>query len=104
MSQQLLTTCVLVTAMVGAGAAVVKMSAWLWRTLRALARMADDLTGEPDRPGAPGRKGVLDRLAAIEGHLERLDTFEARLSALERAIVPVLPVMPDEAPPPPRAV
>ena len=44
------------------------------RTVRKWARLADDLLGEPPRPGLPeGRKGLMDRVAGIESRLTVLE-------------------------------
>jgi hypothetical protein len=87
MSQQLLTACVLITAMVGALFAIGKLVIYMWHATRKIVRMADDLAGEPPRGQDPGRPGVLDRLAAIERtdteHLQVLDNLSTRLTAIE---------------------
>lgn len=73
-----------VAAMLGAAAAAGKAGMWLLRVLQKLARLTDDLAGEPPRPGMPdGRKGVLDRLAAIEDALAPVPGLEARLARVE---------------------
>jgi len=57
--------------------------------LRKLARLTDDLTGEPPRPGMPsGRPGILDRLIAIEDTLSRLSAMESRIAAVEAQVRP----------------
>lgn len=107
--QTVLAIALLVSAVIGAAYSVGKAGVWLWRTLRALARLADDLTGEPDRPGAPGRKGILDRIELMEGHIggfdlrlvaieqrlahldvfeQHLNTLESRLAVLEASLAP----------------
>lgn len=91
MSQQLIQACVLITLMLGAAAAIGKASAWIWRMLQKVSRLADDLTGEPARGQDPGRLGVLDRLAAIERtdgqHLAALAALQARLGSIEERLV-----------------
>lgn len=89
----LLIGCAVVSGMVGAGAAAVKAGTWLWRGLRKLVRLADDLTGEPPRQGMPeGRPGVLDRLAAMDARWEaQLVLFEelrTRLASVEAQLKP----------------
>jgi hypothetical protein len=53
----------------GAGGALV--TTWQrWRKpLQGIRLLAEDWHGEPDRPGVPGRPGVMVRLASIEGEL-----------------------------------
>lgn len=43
---------------------------WMLRTLRKLGDFLEDWSGEPPRPGVPGRPGVMDRLARIEAQLK----------------------------------
>jgi len=84
MSQaQLLAACVLITVLIGTGVAVLKAAAYLWRALRKIVRLADDLTGEPATGMMPARPGVLDRLAAIEDRLRILDGIDARMALVE---------------------
>jgi hypothetical protein len=49
-----------------AGLAVNKFGRVVLRTGRQVGELADDWRGEPDRPGVPGRAGVMERLAALE--------------------------------------
>ena len=86
MTQQLILACLLISAVVGAGAAVVKACLFLWRALRKMVRLSDDLTGEPASGSNPARPGVLDRLANIETRLSLLDGIETRLAALEARV------------------
>lgn len=93
MTEQILAVAVLVSAIIGAVVAITRAAMWLWAVLRQLARLADDLTGEPPRPGIhEGRPGVLARLASIEGHVEgvmpRLEGLEQRLAAVEAQLLP----------------
>jgi len=94
---QVLAVAAAVTLMVGGAAAVGRAGIWLWQILRSLARLADDLMGEPARGHQPARLGVLDRLANLEtmvskrtgantqlvqlvhGLSERLEAVEAQL-------------------------
>lgn len=85
---QLLVACALITAMLACLAGIGGALRWLWQVLRALSRLADDLTGEPARNGQEARPGLLDRLKAIEDKLQRLDDFERRLAALEAQLRP----------------
>jgi hypothetical protein len=83
----LIAACGVVTAMLTALAALGVAGRWVWQTGRKLARLADDLTGEPARPGMPnGRPGVLDRLSSMEdgqtAQLDRLSSIEERLLTL----------------------
>lgn len=70
----------------------------LWVVGRRIGDLHDDWQGEPDRPGVKGRKGVMERLRAIEQELhpnggsslrDAVDRVESRLDAHERAHVPV---------------
>jgi hypothetical protein len=89
MTQQILAVAVLVSAILAAGVGLVRVGTWLSRLLRKVGHLADDLIGEPPRPGAPeGRPGVLARLDRIEEHLSRLDGFEARLAEVEAQLRP----------------
>jgi hypothetical protein len=90
---ELVLACALITGMVGAVYAIARVGVWLWGTLRKLSRLADDLLGEPARPGHPeATPGVLDRLTSIEAYLRplplRLDGLEARLAAVEAQLHP----------------
>lgn len=38
----------------------------VWRGLRSIGHLVDDLRGEPARPGVPARPGIMDRLAVVE--------------------------------------
>jgi len=74
---------------IGALFVIGRGAAWLWAVLRKLGRLADDLTGEPPRPGFPqGRPGVLDRLTNIEATLATVATLSA-LVAIETRLVAV---------------
>lgn len=57
--------CVALSAIAGGGAVVVR----LFRFLKRMSNVVDDWAGEPERPGVPGRPGVMTRLAAIEAEL-----------------------------------
>lgn len=39
---------------------------WLYRQFKSLDALLDDWHGEPNRPGVPGRLGVMERLDNIE--------------------------------------
>ncbi|WP_289975148.1 hypothetical protein [Streptomyces sp. SRF1] len=52
----------------------------VWRGLRGALRLGrrvnefmDDWAGEEARPGVPGRPGVMERVSAIEGRLQRVE-------------------------------
>lgn len=51
---------------------------YLHRASRGLRQMLDDWRGEPGRPGVPARPGVM----------ERLGSFDTRLSAIEAEVSP----------------
>lgn len=38
--------------------------------LRKVGHLADDLVGEPERPGVPARPGVMERMASLEDKVE----------------------------------
>ncbi len=91
-----LLACGTISAILAAGAALVKAGRWFWDTMRRLGRLADDLTGEPPRPGSPhGRPGVLDRLTSIEGQLAVIIEFDERLHAVEVAVARLAPAAVD---------
>lgn len=90
---QILTLCAVIVGTTGACAAVWSAGKWLFATLRKLARLADDLLGEPARPGHPtATPGVLDRLSSIEAYVSplpsRLDDMDRRLAAVEAQLQP----------------
>ncbi|WP_018588271.1 hypothetical protein [Salinispora arenicola] len=64
-----------VIAAVGTAAEVLRRAArGTLATSRKLARLADDLLGEPPRPGlSKGRPGLMDRVVRIEGRLDALE-------------------------------
>ena len=41
--------------------------------MRKLEIMLDDFTGEPERPGVPRRKGIMERMESIELRVERME-------------------------------
>lgn len=59
----------LVTGCAAALAALIWIGRGLWRMASRVADLHDDWQGEPDRPGVPGRKGVMERLRTIEQEL-----------------------------------
>lgn len=100
---QVLAVAIAVTAMISAGAAIGRAGVWLWQIMRRLARLADDLMGEPARGHQPARSGVLDRIGALEnlvtarldaldvaqtGVAERVAANETRLAAIEAQLRP----------------
>lgn len=42
---------------------------WVWPILRRVGHLADDLLGEPARPGVQRRPGLVERVANIETEL-----------------------------------
>jgi HAMP domain-containing protein len=76
-------------AIIAALIVIVRAAAWLTSVLRKLARLVDDLTGEPPRPGFPeGRLGLLDRVSSIEDRLASLSALETRMAAVETQLRP----------------
>lgn len=63
---------VVLGSFVGAAAAVGGAVGLLWRRFRGLARLIDDLLGEPARPGVPASPGVMERLATHDQTLTYL--------------------------------
>ena len=72
---------------------------WVWQVLRALSRLADDLTGEPARNGQAAQPGLLALVKSIQDNLElqhaelvrvreQNEEFERRLAALEAQMRP----------------
>lgn len=43
------------------------------RTFRRLMDLMDDWSGEAERPGVPGRPGVMERLRVIEDRIESIE-------------------------------
>lgn len=67
-----------------------------WRMTRAIHRMAEDLLGEPARPGQPARPGVIARLDDLDGRLRAVEqqvcpnggqSLHDKVSAVKAAIV-----------------
>jgi hypothetical protein len=56
-----------------------------WRGLRSLGHLADDLRGEPARPGVPARPGIMDRLAFME---HRLAVVESDVGKVKAEVTP----------------
>jgi hypothetical protein len=55
-----------------AGLAIKRVSngaRWAWSLVHRAETFLEDFNGIDDRPGVPGRKGVLERLAVIEAEL-----------------------------------
>lgn len=92
MTSQFVAGCLFVTATLAALIGLGKAGIWVWDKLRKAGRLADDLTGEPARPGFPASPGVLERMAGIEAALApvltRLDSMENRLAAVEAQMHP----------------
>lgn len=97
--ETVLTVAAVLAALGGVGAAV----RWLVVRLRKLGHLADDLLGEPARPGQEARPGLMDRVKTLEartaelrpngGHSikDTVDRIEQRLVAVERTVVPDQP-------------
>jgi hypothetical protein len=104
------------TALVWGGAVTVLagVGAVLWRGLRGVGHLVrrveqfmDDWSGEEERPGVPGRLGVMERVSGIE---ERLGRFEHELypnsggslrDAVDQANERLARLFPDDADPAP---
>jgi hypothetical protein len=52
---------------------LVKAGRWVISTARKLARLVDDLTGEPAHGDEPARPGLMDRVRRIEIRLTRVE-------------------------------
>lgn len=89
--QDLLFACLLISAILGAGAALVKAARWAGSSARKWVRVADDWLGEEPRPGLPdGRPGMFERLSSIEvGVVDRLDRVDDRLDRVEQRLAAV---------------
>ncbi|MGD9989319.1 hypothetical protein [Pseudonocardia sp.] len=93
-------------ALGGIGAAI----RWLVVQLRKIVHLADDLLGEPARPGHAARPGLMDRVKTLEDRTAELkpngggsikdqvtrmdrrsEQLEQRLVAVERTVVPDQP-------------
>lgn len=90
---QIIVACTLITLMLatlaGVGAAIV----WVWEKLRKMGRLADDMLGEPARPGHPvATPGLLDQVKGITDMLSalvpRVEQLELRLLAVEAQLKP----------------
>jgi hypothetical protein len=42
---------------------------WIWMVFKRVEQFLEDFYGTKERPGVPGRKGVLERLATIEAEV-----------------------------------
>lgn len=51
---------------IGVLAAAIGFVKKVWPAIRALGHLADDVRGEPERPGVPARPGLMERIAAVE--------------------------------------
>nr|MDT0658018.1 hypothetical protein [Micromonospora sp. DSM 115978] len=81
MTEWILGVCALIIAVGGAAAVLRRAVAWVIRTVRKWARLADDLLGEPARPGHAAVPGLMERVASMDdrlGEVERLVGRELR--------------------------
>lgn len=79
-------TLVILAAGITAIGTIGKGCAWLRsEVLRPARDFRDDWFGTPDRPGVPGRDGVMQRLSSIENHSGRVNT---RLQRIEAEVFP----------------
>lgn len=69
MTAHVLTVAGIITASTAGLAALGWVLKLLGKMGRLIADMHDDWRGEPDRPGVTGRRGVMERLSAIEKEL-----------------------------------
>jgi hypothetical protein len=77
---------------------------WFVVRLRKLGHLADDLLGEPARPGHEARPGLMDRVKTLEERTAELKPngggsikdavtrIDRRLAAVERIVVPDQPL------------
>jgi hypothetical protein len=59
----------------GAVTVLYKAVRWMIATVRKLSRLADDLLGEPERPGEPARPGLMERVADLHRRLARVEAL-----------------------------
>lgn len=93
---ELVKLAVAIVAILGAAVAIGRGGLWVVRMLQKLARLTDDLAGEPPRAGMPeGRPGVLDRMMQFEQGQQTMQeqlrvlmtlstSWEQRLARLEQ--------------------
>lgn len=82
---QLLAWCAVIVAVGAAGTVLVKAVRWVMRTLRRVARLADELLGEPAHDDEPARPGLMARVAGIE---RRVAAIDGRLTRVEDQVLP----------------
>lgn len=56
----------IIVGLITIAATVVAVGRWTYRQFKLLECLLEDWHGEPDRPGVPGRLGVMERLDSIE--------------------------------------
>lgn len=83
--------CIGVSAIVGAGFAVWKLGKATFLGLRRVMRFIDDMTGEPARPGADERPGVLARLGKIEDNLTDVRDVKAAVQEIRLTLADIIP-------------
>lgn len=66
-----------------------------WRLTQVIHRLAEDLLGEPARPGQPARPGVIARLDDLDGRMRRVEaqvnpnggsSLHDKVTAVKRAV------------------
>lgn len=67
--------CGAVIAVGGAVTVLARAVRWMIRTVRKLSRLADDLLGEPARPGEPERPGLMERVADLTRRLAKVEAL-----------------------------
>jgi len=74
-----------VAALAAGVGGVVYLGRVAWRFVRKLGHFVDDMIGEPERDGQPGRPGVMRRLSRIEANMAGLNR---RMSIVEAELRP----------------
>lgn len=95
------TTQILQAAAILTAIGVIGGALWwvIQKVLRPLAIVAEDWRGEPDRPGVPGRPGVMVQLAELRSQVSDVHSTQASDRAAWRALERRVAAMESRLPP-----